>query len=122
QQNEELQATASELADQRDALEREQEFGAALVRSTVDAVAAFDRTGRVHAWNPAMASLTGRPLGDVEGTIIGNLLAFLEHGEEVRLLQEALQGRATELHSVRASHALWQDEVWLDLTVTPMRS
>ena len=121
-QNEQLQSTAAELAHQRDALAHEQEFSSALVRSTVDGVAAFDRKGRVHAWNPAMASLTGRPLSEVEGTMIGNLLAFLNHGEEVRVLQEALQGRATELTAVRATHALWHDEVWLDLTVTPMRT
>ena len=121
-QNEQLQAAAAGLSEQRDALAHEQEFSAALVRSTVDGVVAFDRKGCVHAWNPAMASLTGRPLTDVEGTVIGSLLPFLHHGEELRLLQEALQGRATELTAVRATHALWHDEVWLDLTVTPMRT
>ncbi|MEP6617977.1 MAG: ATP-binding protein [bacterium] len=121
-QNEQLHSTAAELAQQRDALAREQEFSAALVRSTVDGIAAFDRTGSIHAWNPAMASLTGRPLAEVEGTAFGNLLPFLNNGEEVRLLQEALHGRATELTAVRATHALWHDEVWMDLTVTPMRT
>jgi PAS domain S-box-containing protein len=121
-QNVALQATANELAEQRDALAREQEFAAALVRSTVDGVVAFDRRGHVHAWNPAIASLTGRPLAEVEGTTIGTLLPFLEAGQERQLLQEALLGRATELNAVRASHQLWQDEVWLDLTVTPMRA
>ena len=121
-QNEQLQSTAAELAQQRDALAREQEFNAALVRSTVDGVAAFDREGCVHAWNPAMASLTGRPLAEADGTVIGTLLTFLDHGEEVRLLHEALQGRATEMTAVRATHAVWHDEVWLDLTVTPMRT
>ncbi|MEO8623639.1 MAG: hypothetical protein ABI625_21350, partial [bacterium] len=57
-QYEELQVTATKLVGQRDELSRAQEFSAALVRSTVDAVAAFNVDGRVHAWNPAMAKLT----------------------------------------------------------------
>jgi PAS domain S-box-containing protein len=117
-----LQSTALALAGQRDELSRAQEFSAALVRSTVDAVAAFDRDGRVHAWNPAMASLTGRGRASVDDAVVGVLLPFLDSGEEVRLLEEALAGRATTVHSLRTSHALWRDEVCLDVTVTPIRS
>jgi PAS domain S-box-containing protein len=118
----ELQSTASELALQRDELRRAQEFSAALVRSTVDAVAAFDLAGRVHAWNPAMAALTGHALDDFGEAVVGRLLPFLAIGEEVRLLQDALAGRATTMHALRASHQMWRDDVRLDLTVTPMRS
>jgi PAS domain S-box-containing protein len=117
-----LQTTALALAHQRDELGRAQEFSAALVRSTVDAVAAFDREGRVHAWNPAMASLTGRGQADVGDAVVGTLLPFLANGEEVRLLKEALAGRATTMHALRASNELWHDEVRLDITVTPIRS
>ena len=118
----ELQTSATELADQHDELGREQEFSAALMRSTVNAVAAFDREGRVHVWNPAMVSLTGRARDDVGDAVVGTLLPFLAYGEEVRLLQEALAGRTTTMHALHASHQLSRDEVCLDLTVTPMRS
>jgi len=118
----ELQTSATELADQHDELGREQEFSAALMRSTVNAVAAFDREGRVHVWNPAMVSLTGRARDDVGDAVVGRLLPFLAYGEEVRLLQEALAGRTTTMHALHASHQLSRDEVCLDLTVTPMRS
>ena len=118
----ELQATAVELADQRDELGRAQEFGAALVRSTVDAVAAFDREGRVHTWNPAMASLTGRTQNDVGHTMIGTLLPFLAVGDELRLFRDALSGRVTTMNALHASHEESHELVSLDLTMTPMRS
>ena len=118
----ELQTTAKELAHQRDSLDSAQKFSAALVRSTVDAVAAFDRDGHVHDWNPAMASLTGRALDDLGDAVVGRLLPFLAAGEEVRLLQDALAGRSTTLPALHASHENTHTEVWLDLTITPMRS
>ena len=122
QQNEELQVTATELAEQRDALTREEEFGGALVRSTVDAVAAFDEMGRVHAWNPAMASLTGHPIAQVRGVVMGDLLPFLHGEQEACFVEEALSGRVSEMRSLSAAHELWNHDVWLDLMVTPMRS
>ncbi|MEO8624278.1 MAG: ATP-binding protein, partial [bacterium] len=112
--------TATKLVGQRDELSRAQEFGAALVRSTVDAVAAFNVDGRVHAWNPAMAKLTGRAHGEAGLAVVGTLLPFLVEGEEVRLLQEALAGRATTMHALNASHEHSGTDVSLDLTVTPM--
>ena len=122
QQNEELQVTATELAEQRDALTREEEFGSALVRSTVDAVAAFDEMGRVHAWNPAMASLTGHPIAQVRGVVMGDLLPFLHGEQEAGFVKEALSGRVSEMRAFSAANELWNNDVWLDLMVTPMRS
>ncbi|MEP6998920.1 MAG: ATP-binding protein [bacterium] len=119
-QYEELQVTATKLVGQRDELSRAQEFSAALVRSTVDAVAAFNVDGRVHAWNPAMSMLTGRARGEAGQAMVGTLLPFLAEGEEVRLLQEALAGRATTMHALKASHEHSRTDVSLDLTVTPM--
>ena len=118
----ELQTTATVLADQRDELGRAQEFSAALVRSTVDAVAAFDREGRVHAWNPAMASLTGRAGDDVERAMVGTLLPFLADGDEARLFADAIAGHASTVSALHAPHQGSHETVSLDLTVTPMRS
>ncbi len=118
----ELQSTTDVLAAQRDELSRAHEFSAALVRSTVDAVAAFDNEGRVNTWNPAMAALTGWQHGDLADAHIGTLLPFLGQGEETQLVQDALAGRVTTRNAMRAAHALWGDSVYLDLTVTPMRT
>ena len=116
----ELRATATELVGQRDEIARAQEFSAALVRSTVDAVVAFDREGRVHDWNPAMAALTGLSHHHAAGALVGTLLPFLSPDEEVHLLGEALAGRATTTQAVHAMHQTVQAEVLLDLAVTPM--
>ncbi len=118
----ELQATATELEGQRDAIARAQEFSAALVRSTVDAVVAFDNEGRVQDWNPAMAALTGLSHDHAAGALVGTLLPFLSPAEEVHVLEEALAGRATTTHAVQAMHQEAQAEVLLDLAVTPMCS
>ena len=118
----ELQATATELVGQRDEIARAQEFSAALVRSTVDAVVAFDPEGRVHDWNPAMAALTGVSHEHAAGALVGTLLPFLSPGEEVHVLEEALAGRATTTPAVQAMHQKEQAEVLLDLEVTPMCS
>ncbi len=121
-QNRELQSTASALGRQRDELGRAHEFSAALVRSTVDAVAAFDRAGRVQAWNPPMEWLTGYAQDVAASAQVGALLPFLEHRDEVRLLREALAGTPTTLRALAANHPTHQQEMWLDVTVTPMRS
>jgi signal transduction histidine kinase len=52
--------------------------------------------------------------------VVGTLLPFLAEGEELRLLQEALAGRATTMHALEAAHQDSNTEVALDLTVTPM--
>ncbi|MDQ2664376.1 MAG: PAS domain-containing sensor histidine kinase [Gemmatimonadota bacterium] len=118
----ELQVTTDVLAAQRDELRLAQEFSAALVRSTVDAVAAFDNEGTVNTWNPAMAALTGWEHDDLADAHIGELLPFLGQGDETRLVQDALAGRATTKNAMRAAHQLWGGTVYLDLTVTPMRT
>jgi PAS domain S-box-containing protein len=118
----ELQSTADVLAAQRDALRQAHEFSAALVRSTVDAVVAFDNEGQVHTWNPAMTSLAGWADEDLSDAHVGTLLPFLGQGEEKRIIEEALAGRATTVNAMRAAHHLWGDRVYLDLTVTPMRA
>ncbi len=119
--NQELLATATALAGQRDGFERAEEFSAALVRSTLDGVAAFDQAGIIQSWNPAMASVTGRPHSEMAGTRVGRALTFLPAGEELRMVQAVLDGRTAELDGVRASHELWRDEIMLDITATPMR-
>ena len=117
----ELQSTTDVLAAQRDELSRAHEFSAALVRSTVDAVAAFDNQGMVNTWNPAMAALTGWEPDDFADAHIGTLLPFLGQGAETQLVEDALAGRATTINAIRVAHTLWGDGVYLDLTVTPMR-
>ncbi len=128
-----LARTVHELAEENDArraaeemrdahagaLARAQDFRIALVRSTEDAVAAFDAAGCVSEWNPAMEALTGSRGAAVEGQVIGDLLPFLREGEEVQLLLEALAGRRTQLGDVYTKTPSG-DEVWLDVTVTPM--
>ena len=118
----ELQHTTEVLEAQRDELRRAHEFSAALVRSTVDAVVAFDNAGRVNTWNPAMAALTGWEHDDLADVHIGTLLPFLGQGEETRVVQDALAGRATTINAMRAAHQVWGDSVYLDLTITPMRA
>ena len=117
----ELQNTTEVLAAQRDELRQAHEFGAALVRSTVDAVVAFDNEGHVHTWNPAMTALTGWEHDDLGDAHVGTLLPFLGQGEEARLIHEALDGKATTVNAMRAAHRLWGEQVYLDITVTPMR-
>jgi PAS domain S-box-containing protein len=121
-QNEFLQHGARVLGDQRRALEQAQEFRAALVRSTPDAVAAFDPAGCVNDWNPAMVALTGREYADVVGQAVGDLLPFVPRGEEVRLVLDALEGRTSKLVDVRARDGRTGAHVWLDVTISPMRS
>jgi PAS domain S-box-containing protein len=121
-QNEFLQHGARVLGDQRRALVQAQEFRAALVRSTPDAVAAFDSAGCVNDWNPAMAALTGRAYAEVVGQAVGDLLHFVPRGEEVRLVLDALEGRTSKLVDVPARDAQTDAEVWLDVTISPMRT
>ena len=118
----ELQNTTDVLAAQRDELRQAHEFSAALVRSTVDAVVAFDNAGRVNTWNPAMTALTGWAHEDLDDAHVGALLPFLGQGEEKRIIEEALAGRATTVNAMRAAHQLWGETRYLDLTVTPMRA
>ncbi len=118
----ELQSTTDVLAAQADELRRAHEFGAALVRSTVDAVVAFDNAGRVHTWNPAMTALTGWEHDDLGDAHIGTLLPFLGQGEEAQLLEDALAGRATKVIAMRAANRAWGESVYLDLTATAMRA
>jgi PAS domain S-box-containing protein len=118
----ELQSSTDVLAAQRDELGHAHEFSAALVRSTVDAVVAFDNEGRVNTWNPAMSALTGWNHEDLGDAHVGTLLPFLGPGEERRIIREALAGRATTLNAMRAAHRQLGDTLYLDLTVTPMRA
>ena len=118
----ELQMSTDVLAAKADELRQAHEFSAALVRSTVDAVVAFDNEGHVQTWNPAMTALTGGAHHDLSDAHIGTLLPFLGDGEETRLLQDALAGRATKVMAMRAAHRASGDSVYLDLTVTPMRA
>ena len=118
----ELQSTTEVLAAQRDELRQAHEFSAALVRSTVDAVVAFDNEGQVHTWNPAMTALTGWEHEDLGDAQVGALLPFLGQGEAKQIIDEALAGRATTVNAMRAAHRLWGDTIYLDLTVTPMRA
>ena len=119
QQNAQLHENTLVLEQQRDEMERAQEFRAALVRSTVDAVAAFGNEGFVTAWNPAMERLTGRDATDAVGQRIAGHLRFLPDDREARLLVDAMAGRPTHLVDVRTADASG-DEQWLDVTVTPM--
>ena len=121
-QYKELQVSTDVLAAKADELRQAQEFSAALVRSTVDAVVAFDNEGRVQTWNPAMTALTGWAHDDLSDAPVGALLPFLGQGEETRLLQDALAGRATKMNEMRAAHRALVESVYLDLTVTPMRA
>ena len=130
-----LARTVNELAEENDArraaeetrdahagaLARAQDFRIALVRSTEDGVAAFDASGCVSEWNPAMEAFAGHTEDDVQGKMIGDLLPFLPAGEEVRLLLEALEGRRTQLADVYTKSPSGA-ELWLDVTVTPMLS
>jgi signal transduction histidine kinase len=69
-----------------------------------------------------MAVLTGRSEAEVDGALIGELLHFLPQGQEVQLLLDALEGRRTQLVDVCTSVAGAADDVWLDVTVTPVTS
>ena len=118
----ELQSTTEVLAGQRDELRQAHEFSAALVRSTVDAVVAFDNEGRVNTWNPAMTALTGWEPEDLGDAHVGELLPFLRQGEEKRILDDALAGRPTTMNAMPTADRLSGDTIYLDLTVTPMRA
>jgi PAS domain S-box len=69
-----------------------------------------------------MTALTGWEHEDLGDAHVGTLLPFLRQGEEQRLLDEALAGRATTVNAMRAAHRLWGDTIYLDVTVTPMRA
>jgi PAS domain S-box-containing protein len=120
QQNAMLQDIAAELEEQRDALERAQEFKAALVRSSTGGIAAYDAGGLVNAWNPAMEALTGTPRTDAIGRAFHGTLTFLTREEEARLMAEGLAGRASRLDDLRARAAERNDVSWLDVIATPM--
>ena len=111
-----------ELAEENEARRESEQMRAALVHSTLDGVAAFDASGCVSAWNPRMAQLTGRDESEVDGQMIGAMVPFLPAGSEVPLLLDALAGRRTHLADVRTTQATTGNEVWLDISVTPMRS
>ena len=117
-----LSELVGELATENAARRESEQMRAALVHSTIDGVAAFDASGCVSAWNPRMASLTGRAEAAVDGKMIGELIPFLETGTEVQMLLDALAGRGTQLPDVRATESASGAEVWLDISVTPMRS
>jgi PAS domain S-box-containing protein len=51
------------------------EIASALVRDSVDAIAAFDRALRLVAWNPAMEAFSGMPASEVLGRSVGDLVA-----------------------------------------------
>jgi PAS domain S-box-containing protein len=117
-----LSALVGELAAENGARRESEQMRAALVHSTIDGVAAFDASGCVSAWNPRMAALTGRAEREVDGRMIGELIPFLEAGTEVQMLLDALAGRATLLPDVQATEAASGAGVWLEVSVTPMRS
>ena len=117
-----LSALVGELAAENAARRESEQMRAALVHSTIDGVAAFDASGCVSAWNPRMASLTGRAEAAVDGKMIGELIPFLEQGTEVQMLLDALAGRGTQMPDVRVTEAASGADVWLDISVTPMRS
>jgi PAS domain S-box-containing protein len=117
-----LAGLVRELAEENGARRESEQMRAALVHSTLDGVAAFDASGCVSAWNPRMAQLTGRDESEVDGEMIGEMVPFLPSGSEVPLLLDALAGRRTDLHDVRTLQATTGEEIWLDISVTPMRS
>jgi PAS domain S-box-containing protein len=69
-----------------------------------------------------MALLTGRTESEVDGAKIDDVVPFLPAGAEVQMLLDALAGRHTELPDVRTTHPATGEEIWLDVSVTPMRS
>jgi PAS domain S-box-containing protein len=117
-----LAILVEELARENAARRDSEQMRAALVHSTLDGVAAFDGSGCVSAWNPRMAALTGRAESEVDGQMIGEMVAFLPRGAEISLLLDALAGQGTQLPDVCTTEACTGAEIWLDVTVTPMRS
>jgi signal transduction histidine kinase len=56
------------------------------------------------------------------GKAVGTLLPFVPRGEEVRLVLDALEGRTSKLVDVRARDGRTGAQLWLDVTISPMRA
>ena len=84
------------LADLEDHARRELErqimFSDSLIRSTSDAILAFDREYRYTLWNPAMERLTGVPSAEVRGRIAFERFPSLRETGEDRIWAEVLKG------------------------------
>jgi PAS domain S-box-containing protein len=111
-----------DFARENAARQESEQMRAALVHSILDGVAAFDASGCVSAWNPRMTALTGRAEAEVDGQMVGEMVTFLPEGAEVGYLLDALEGRPTLMADVRTTHSATGEEIWLDVSVTPMRS
>ncbi len=84
--------TTQKSAD--DALRREHALTDGLIRSSADAILAFDLDLRYTLWNPAMERASGRPASEVLGRRAMEIFPSLDSSEELRLFLATLQGES----------------------------
>ncbi|MDQ2871002.1 MAG: PAS domain-containing protein, partial [Acidobacteriota bacterium] len=84
--------TAQKKADEE--LRRQHALTDSLVRSSADAILAFDLDLRYTLWNPAMERASGRRAADVLGRRALDVFPSLESSEELRLFLATLDGES----------------------------
>ncbi|MEP6768373.1 MAG: PAS domain-containing protein [Acidobacteriota bacterium] len=84
--------TAQKKADEE--LRRQHALTDSLVRSSADAILAFDLDLRYTLWNPAMERASGRRAADVLGRRALDVFPSLESSEELRLFLATLEGES----------------------------
>ena len=76
------------------ALNREKEFSARLIESSLDSISAFDVFFRYTLWNRAMEKFTGISRREAIGRRVFEVLPFLTEIGEMTCLQAALDGKS----------------------------
>ncbi|HEX8503831.1 MAG TPA: PAS domain-containing protein, partial [Hymenobacter sp.] len=111
-----IDVTESEQVKER--LRAEQAFTKRLLNHSIDGVAAFDHTGRLTAWNRAMAALTGRTEAEALGQDVMACLPFEPTSPIGQTVTALLHGPARP----RYNHAFtWpQSDRDVELTATPL--
>ena len=76
------------------ALNREREFSARLIESSLESISAFNLSFRYTVWNRAMENLTGIPRKDALGRHALEVLPFLKEIGEIGYLKATLNGKS----------------------------
>jgi diguanylate cyclase (GGDEF)-like protein/PAS domain S-box-containing protein len=104
---------------EREQLQERTKFTETLIRNSHDGVFAFDRDGRLAAWNPIMEELFGLTEAEALGQHTTVLLPYLKEGGSDQPVRQALGGATT---TVRRIHrvGLAGPEIFLELRLGPV--
>ncbi|MBI2755824.1 MAG: GGDEF domain-containing protein [Chloroflexi bacterium] len=88
--------------------------------STTECIVACDAVLRVQLWNDAMARATGIPAAVARGARLVDLAPRLDHSGELRLYEQALEGRAILAGNRRHALPDLGDEGLFEASYTPL--